>query len=259
MRRLVPLSLVALLLVSGCLGALGGTDSTSTPGELAPGEANLPPGVSESGLENASALIAGYNETVREVGIVLNVTATRPTPRSGEVIRRHHTVIAPGGRPFNATIVTSTYDGNDTLHAQRMVQFWGNESTTLKRSTLLPPVECCSPIQPRNAPTQAKVYLVYFETANYTIDSVVERDGHTFTTLVADEPTSDSEMLAARVVVDERGLIRELTLSLEGDDHEIHREYRVIETDPSPPERPDWTANVTQVGPSTSSAHSRSA
>jgi hypothetical protein len=246
---LVPLSLVALLLLSGCLGGLGGlgsTDSTSTPEED-----DLPPGVNESGVQNASALIAGYNETARKVGIVLTVTENTTT-RSYREVRRLDTTLAAGGHPFNTSMQTATYypDGEPRTEP-KFQDIWGNESTTLAQSFWSPPhvVDPSYSFPTDDAPTQAKQYLQYLQLFNYTIDSVVERDGHTFTTLVAGESTEDSTW-EARVVVDERGLIHELTYKAqEGDDYEAHWEYRIVETDPEPPEKPDWTANVTEWPP----------
>ncbi|MFC5970234.1 hypothetical protein ACFPYI_02715 [Halomarina salina] len=249
MRRLVPLSLVALLLLSGCMGGLGGTESTLTPEE-----ADLPPGVNESGLQNASALAAEHNETAREVGIVLNATLTRQSVGPTESVRRVHTVMAAGGRPLNTTTATSKYDGNGTLMGQpTVIQRWGNESTVIGRSTLAQRAGVVTdpfPPQNRNAPTQARFYFASLGVANYTVDSVVERDGHTFTTLVANETTEKSGTVDARVLVDERGLIHEFTFHQDkGNDHEFHLEHRIIKTGPSPPERPDWAANVTEWPP----------
>jgi len=247
MRRLVPLSLVALLLLSGCLGGIGGSDRMSTPEDLMASEADLPPGVNESGLQNVSTLVDGYNETVREEGIVLNVNATTTGFLSGKEIRRHNTVFPSGGHPFDSNITVTHYDSNGTVGSQRTVQFWGNESTTLQRSTLISPSEKTASFSARNEPTQAKVYLNYLKSANYTINSVDERDGHTYTMLVANETSTHGETLDVRLVVDERGLIHELTMSITGGEIESHREHRIIETNPSPPEKPDWTTNVTSL------------
>jgi hypothetical protein len=236
-------SLVALLLLAGCMGGLGGTESTSTPEE-----ADLPPGVNESGLQNASALIAGYNETVREEGIVLNATENITYDRYRER-RQLHTVLAPGGHPFNTTISSGTYylDGEPRTERE-FTHFWGNESTTLVRSFLTPPTEVTEPFRIRNEPTQARYYLYYLKNANYTTDSVVERDGHTFTTLVANESTNGGA-LNVQAVVDERGLIHELTMNVVEEGYDAHRTFRLVKTDPSPPEKPDWTANVTDRSP----------
>jgi hypothetical protein len=248
MRRLVPLSLVALLLLSGCmsgLGGLGGTESTSTPEE-----ADLPPGVNESGVQNASALIAGYNETVREEGIVLTVTENITYPMGYRVVRHRETTLAAGGRPFNLTTTTAEYELDGEPRGQPTFAYvWGNESATFARGYLTPPQE----VDPQylsdlnNQLTQAKQHLVVLQVANYTVDTVVERDGHTFTTLVTNESAEGSATWEARLVVDERGLIHERTLDQEEGDYEAHREYRIVETDPEPPEKPDWVANVTEL------------
>jgi hypothetical protein len=86
-RRLVPVSLAVLLLLSGCTGALdtgatGTATETSTPEEPDPANATLPPGVSDTGVENASALAAAHGETLLEEGFVLvrNVTTSGDGP-----------------------------------------------------------------------------------------------------------------------------------------------------------------------------------
>lgn len=271
MRRLVPLSLAALLLLSGCTGAFGPgasptTDeptSRATTQELDPAEADLPPGVDESGVTNVSTLVTAHNETLREKGFVLNGTFVRDPPSTGERVQTFDTVVAPGGERFRTRVVTEFYANNesDEKPAQRFErEFWGDSSgvydhvVTDRGGTA---TERRKEVPVQLSLTRAPQIESYLELGEYRVEKVVARDGHTFTTLVATgagERYDENDTFDARFVIDERGVVHEAVVDTEVDGDPgswtDHAEYRVVKLGGSP-ERPAWVANVTQSEQST--------
>jgi hypothetical protein len=253
---LVPAAVLALVVLAGCVGGLGGpaTDSTPTSNTLDPDDADLPPGVSESGVTNASALVAAHEQTLRAEGFVLNGTFVRNPPNAGNQTRRYHTVVAPGGRPFHTVVRSVRYASDEPGSAvsQRLrTRVWANE-TTMRRQTTVGNSTASSTIDglpPALSLTRAPQYDSYLEFGEYTVERVVARDGHTFTTLVATDITDalgPNATLDARFVVDERGVIHEATVTLDGgpDAETDHATYRVVRLGASPT-KPDWVGNAT--------------
>ncbi|WP_435334596.1 hypothetical protein [Haloarchaeobius sp. TZWWS8] len=265
MRKFAPLALAALVLFSGCVGVIG-DDTASGPTEVDPADADLPPGVTESGLEDPEALVAAHKETLNREGFVLrgHHVFTASSNRDSEEKREYknesiNVTVAPGGTPL--LIETRFHDDSAVTSGQ----IWANESTNFGRlvhgnnSTVVG-----SKGEPNlkwiQKPTKAPVYELYLTLGNpnYTIEKVVERDGHTFTTLVANETVEvgedgDTRNHTARFVVDERGIVHEAVIDHENGPDTGHLEYRIVELGPEPPEAPAWTDNVTEWAPESES------
>lgn len=245
------------MVLSGCIGGFGTEPtSTSTPASqpLDPGAADLPPGVSESGVENASALVAAHSQTLRAGGFVLNGTFVRDPPNAGNQTRRYHTVVGPDAREFRTDVRTVRYatDAADSAVRQRTrTRVWAN-ATTMLRQTTIDNQTAASRIEglpPSLSLTRAPQYESYLTIGEFTVERVVARDGHAFTTLVATETRDgfgENVTLDARFVVDERGVVHEATVTIDGgpDSKTDHAEYRVVRLGASP-QRPDWVTDAT--------------
>jgi hypothetical protein len=256
-RRLVPAAVLVLVVLAGCIGGIGtgpSSETTSTSEQLDPGDADLPPGVSESGVTNASALVAAHEQTLRAEGFVLNGTFVRDPPNAGNETRRYHTVIAPGGRPFHTDVRSVRYASDDSGSAvsQRLhTRVWANETTMLRQTTIRNSTasSAIDGLPPALSLTRAPQYDSYLEFGEYTVERVVARDGHTFTTLVATDTTDalgPDATIDARFVVDERGVVHEATVTLDGGPNAEtdHATYRVVRLGASPTQ-PGWVANAT--------------
>jgi hypothetical protein len=262
-RRLVPVSLAVLLLLSGCSGAFGGgtTTETATTEELTPANATLPPGVTETGVENASALAAAHNETLLDEGFAIDVAESSNPGHGGPTNESRSVVVAPGADRFLVDSRRVEYGSDDRSNVtnRRHEQVWSNESTTLG----VTPVENASVAYRTDYPTspgvltRAGVYESVLRSGDFVVERVVARDGHTFTTLVADDGDASGDgtaLPADRLVVDERGVVHEATLSQraaaigEGDASRTVRSYRLVDLGASP-DRPAWVGNVTVTTP----------
>lgn len=252
MRRLVTVSLVTLLLLSGCIGTFD-PGSASTPKELDPAEADLPPGVNESGVTSVSALITAHNKTLRAEGFVLNGTFIRYLPINASHTYIHHTVVAPDSERFYTEMRRRTYtaDNTEVVSARERTRIWGNSSIIVQQFTLSTNTTISKPIEeiPKGmALTQAPIYESFLNIGAFSVARVVSRDGHTFTTLVANDTRAsfnESVTFTARFVIDERGIIHEAVVDIDWGPNAkaAHLESRIVTLGASP-DRPDWVANA---------------
>ncbi|MFD1513749.1 hypothetical protein [Halomarina rubra] len=253
MRRLVPLSLVALLLLSGCLGALGG-DATSTPEEIDPADADLPPGVTVNGVENASALAAAHDETLLDEGFVFDGTVVTDQPGSGIVNETATVVVGVDAETLRSDSVRTLwpYENRSVVSQRVRDRLWldGDEqfvrtNFTTRDSVIAGPYDASN--DPRDGVTRASTYEGVLDAANFTVESTVARDGHTFTTLVAADAngTEDDPAYDGHLVVDERGVVHEAVVEIDRGPESVWGllDYRLVELGASP-EEPDWVDGV---------------
>lgn len=253
-RRLVPATLVALVLLAGCLGALdgspGGGSATPTTERVSPSEADLPPGVTESGIENTTALVAAHEQTLREAGFALNGTFVRERADTNQT-RRFHTVVAAGASLFRTSVHTTLYrgEGDSRTVAQRShTQLWGEDATIRQRLTLGdrdPRVTTVDEVPANLALTRAPQYRSYLRMGVFEVERVVQRGDHTYTTLVADSTSAAVDgdaRIDARFVVDERGVVHEASVTVTTDRGTDRATYRVLELGGSP-DRPAWASD----------------
>jgi hypothetical protein len=252
-QRLVPAALVASLLLSGCLGALDGAPDGSAPPtteQVDPSDASLPPGVSESGVENATALADAHEQALRTEGFVLNGTFVRERANTNQT-RHYNMVVAPEAATFRANQRSVLYrgEGDERAVARRTrTQLWGDESGIRMRVTLGdrdPRVTTVDEVPPELALTRAPQYRSYLRIGAYDVERVVRRGDHTYTTLVADSTSADFDgdaTIDARLVVDERGVVHEASVTLTTDRGTDRATYRVRELGGSP-DRPAWASD----------------
>ncbi|WP_435360192.1 hypothetical protein [Haloarchaeobius sp. DFWS5] len=263
MRKFALLALVALVCLSGCAGVIG-DDSTSAPTEVDPADADLPPGVTQSGLDDPTALVAAHEETLNSDGFVLRGYFERNISDAGYRNTTIHATVGPGGEPFEVeTQQTLSRSGkqNETATQHVSSHIWGNASTILQQVTVGDATKTGQKqrLSPARSPTRAPQYETYLTVGNpnLTVEKVVERDGHTFTTLVTDETIeADNGVtvnLSTRFVVDERGIVHEAVIDTEADGVSDHHEYRIVELGPDTPDAPTWTDNVSESGTTTAS------
>lgn len=252
-RRLLPLVSLAVVVLSGCMAGVGGGPTpTPTSTALDPAEADLPPGVNESGVTNVSALVAAHNETLRAEGFVMNGTYFSDPPKTGRQDWRYHAVVGPGADRFFTMTRRTQYmtEAGDATVSQR-TQMWGNATSLVHRTTIENQTESGS-VRRRNTSsplTRAAEYGPYLNYGEFDVERVVARDDHTYTTLVAtglSEDVGENVTFEARFIVDERGIIHQGNVTLDyGPDARVqHAEYRVVRLGASP-ERPAWVANAT--------------
>ncbi|WP_435360191.1 hypothetical protein [Haloarchaeobius sp. DFWS5] len=270
MKKFVPLALVALVCLSGCAGVIGDdsasaptevdpTATTSAPTEVDPADADLPPGVNESGVTNASVLVSAHEDALQREGFVMRgyfvVDPSEPGSRNVTI----DTTVAPGGEQFEIESLHVQYptDERRSADATRIVShIWGNSSTIVRRYSVNgtptnPPREIRS-LSFDNRPTKTFHYqeALTFGNPNFTVDNVVTHDGHTFTTLVADgtfEARNGTGNVTARFVVDERGIIHESVIDWDGGTRKVHHEYQIVKLGPDPPEAPAWTDDAVEL------------
>ncbi|WP_336036333.1 hypothetical protein [Halobacterium yunchengense] len=251
-RRLVPVAVAALLVVAGCTGLPGESTPTASPETVDPAEADLPPGVSERGVTNASALAAAHDATLRAEGFVLEGTFERDPPSGAKQTRNYTTVVAPGGERFR-TAVTTVYEGSDepdASGARRMqTRAWSNGSVTLRAVTIHgeTAVSTVADLSTSLSVTRAPQLRSYLEVGAYDVERVVVRDDHAFTTLVAEHASGavgEDVSFDARLVVDERGVVHEADVAVSGPDGvRDDARYEVVRFGGSP-ERPEWVEDA---------------
>lgn len=263
-RHLAPVALAALLVLAGCAGAFGGdgleldTSTDSQTGErVAAADAALPPGVTESGVSNATALVAAHDETLRAEGFALNGTLARNHSTSQHERREYDVVVAPGADRFRADVQTTLYTtatDPDEVVQRRVTSLW-SDGTAIRRQTTFGDETVRTRIDavPTSlALTRGPQYRSYLDVGEYEVQRAVRRGGHTYTTLVANGTTAaagpDSVTVSGQFVVDERGVVHEADVTLRsgtGSDSVTDRAtYRLLGLGGSP-ERPRWADNET--------------
>ena len=257
---MVPVAVAALLLVSGCTGAFAGDDAPSEPttaDTVSHGDAALPPGVTESGVTNATALLAAHSETLRTEGFVLDGLLVRNHSATRSERRQYSAVVAPGAERFRmgveVTLYASTSDSREVVQ-QRATRLWSDGRAVIRRTTL---DDRTSRSRVDGVPTNLALtrrpqYESYLSLGDYDVERVERRGDHTCATLVADETRADFEgnaTIDARFVVDERGVVHEAEVTLRsgsGESTETDRAtYRLVQLGGSP-ERPDWANETTE-------------
>ncbi len=259
-RHLVPISLAALLVLSGCTGAFGNdaqSPGTTTAGPVAPGDAALPPGVTESGVTNVTALLAAHDETLRAEGFVLDGSLVRNHSATRSERRQYSTVVAPGAERFRAAVETTLYStSRDSQEAvqQRATRLWSDGAEILRQTTLDGGTsrDRVDSVPTNLALTRAPQYESYLSMGEYAVQDVERRGNHTYATLVANETGADvvgNATIDARFVVDERGVIHEADITLHsgsGENAETDRvTYRLVNLGGSP-ERPGWVNETSE-------------
>jgi hypothetical protein len=244
--------LVVIVVVAGCAGsATTGIETTMTTTaddavETTDGietttdeeTADLPPGVIESGVENASRLLDANRRALAETGYAFRLVWNDAEESDYETRAVSHGTVAKEFAPFRIRTETEARFGNRTSRFETDV--WGNESVALAEyeemnrtgyqkyvnepngSVEVSPFELSSFHALSRQVSHEVVVSFVALTGEYEVESVERRDGRTLTTLRATElnrsfgerDTENISQYDATLVVDERGLIHRANLTM---------------------------------------------
>lgn len=254
MRRV--LAVVALLLTAGCLGGVPLAD-----GGLAPAASDgYPPGVTERGVENATALVLAHLDAVRDTGWGFRVeTASNYTDTiDGEPFVTNETTTYRGRTTGTTTRVRSHALTRATrTFGERSYAFdtWWSESTNrqLRRvenaaGTVSFEVREYVDIGPPDRyPPWTLAALQLLGTGDYEVTRRVVRDGRTLLVLEATAADAEHDHWSAfdgRLVVDLQGRIHEFEGHGTGSKGEASwvrtADYELTELGVSSVPRPSW-------------------
>lgn len=261
-QAVLPVLLAVLLTLAGCAG----TNQLTSPNE--PTEEELPPGVSQSGVESASALVDAHTNALNESGyayrITLNGTVTAGSGNKSstayETSLSQTSRAEASGRPAFVTARTniSSAMGNQS----QGVAYWWNDSTTLARTSLGGGTRY---VALDEIPGQNQLYAPderYLEqvvsASNFSVTGVDRSGSETLVTLTATEPNSTLDGVTsynATLVVGSSGRIHEATqhaiVESEQGTQTVDLRYKLTETSVETVERPPWSdkalANQTSV------------
>ncbi|WP_440010319.1 DUF7537 family lipoprotein [Halomicrococcus sp. SG-WS-1] len=263
-RPLAALLLATSLLVAGCVGGpTGGTTTapttdttdaadateTTTATTLDPANADLPPGVDESGVENASALVAAHEDALAGTGYEFEYRLQRRYDDETTTVRQHGAATAG----LSSFVAKATVDGEAPITTSAT---WANESVVLRHyetnegeqykkqtRTDEPQRETESLV------TKATVLRSLLASGEFSVATVERVGDRTLTTLRADEYSGDGhfqdvETFDATVVVDASGRVHEFTRTVETDDGHRRSEFEITSLGPTTVERPDWAGQA---------------
>jgi len=279
-RTLLLLALAAAVALAGC-GGLGGTTTdatnattdtaaettddsaaTATPGSGNGGEAaDYPPGVTEAGLTNATALFEADWTALNESGFAASATLNRSTAGASLSLVREGTVQAGGQdallrneeRTANGTVETAIWR-NATVGVNRITES-GFESGSTTRYRQQSGVGRIGTNPFYGGPAAGIVAL-----GNYSVTAVEGTGAETRITLTADAANeSRASQLRAGVasyeselVVDSAGRIRAVDTTVETDGQRaatISIDYDLQRTEGVSVDRPDWVDTGVREAP----------
>ncbi|WP_135805731.1 DUF7537 family lipoprotein [Halorussus marinus] len=263
------LVLAAATLLAGCSGGTVAPTATETTTDAPPvtdegANATFAPGLNESGVADAAALVAAHRAALNETGFAFafraNVTvgpASQRTVQRGRV----ETGLAP-------LVVNSTSErdlGDETTAVA--TDIWANHTASVVRydredwtrvraynrsgEGIGVPDESWAHLPRADLDSQVtNAWLVELALAagDYDIDRIEERDGREVAVLRATEPAGAANVtdLDATAVVDREGRVHELSLTAgyEGEEPttRVHYEFELADLDERSVERPKWVA-----------------
>jgi len=236
------------------------TDAATTATETA--NATLPPGVNESGVDDASALVAAHRTALNETGFAFafraNVTVG---PASQRTVQRGRVEAGLSPLVVNSTSERDLGDGSATV----ATDIWANRTTTVVRydrdgrtrvreynrsgAGIDVPDESWAHLPRADLDSQVtNAWFVELALAagEYDLERTEERGGREVAVLRATEPAAAANVtdLDATAVVDREGRVRELSLTASYDGDEpttsIHYEFALTDLDERSVERPEW-------------------
>ncbi|SDM80915.1 hypothetical protein SAMN04487949_2661 [Halogranum gelatinilyticum] len=223
-RVALPVLLASLLVLAGCSGA----SQLSSPDE--PTEEELPPGVSQDGVDNASTLVDAHSAALNESGYAYRVgLAGSVNVNDSETSTAYETNLTqtsraePGGRPafVTADVRSAQAGGNQS----QTVAYWWNDTTTLARFSAGEQTQYAAFDQ---RPGEGQLYAPddqYLRqivgASNFSVSGVDRSGEETLITLTATEANASLQGVTeynATVVVDSEGRIHSA------------RQYAVVES-----------------------------
>lgn len=237
MHRAVSIvGIATLLLVAGCLSTPASpgspTDTPTTDGPVAV------PGVDDGELTNASALIEATEQTVRYKGAVVQLNSSFGTEQYDRRL-----VVTPGGTPLTLSGVRTVGE------TSRRLELWSNSSVYAVR------VDTANGTDYRTHPQGYAIERVFAEieaslqAGSYAVSNESTDDGRTV--LVADTyspdgdgPYDEVQSFDARAVVDEAGVVHELTVSATTTSGERGTVFELVRLGTERVHQPAWVADL---------------
>lgn len=250
-RVALPVLLASLLVLAGC----SGVSQLSSPNE--PTAEELPPGVSQNGIENASALIDAHTTALDESGYAyrlnfqqaVNVTVDNQSSMQYETNLTQTTRAEPGGRP--AFVTAEVYGAQAGQNQSQTVAYWWNDTTTLARISTGGQTQYMAVDQRPDegqlyAPNEQFLRQVVFP-SNFSITGVDRSGGETLITLTATETNASLQGVTsydATLVVDSEGRIHSATqyavIESGQGTQTVDLHYELTETSVSTVDQPEW-------------------
>lgn len=278
---LTAVAVAALLVLAGCSGASGPTETTTETTTVEPTtdapttttetttaatttgaeQSAYPPGVTSDGVENATALVESHRASVVEDGAEMELTQRINASLNGQPLTidgRETARLTPGASELRWTVVANTTRGNETTQLNE--RYYANESTLFSRVDHNDNVT----IRSRNrssfwnrailgAPSKARIVNATLTAVNFTVANVSDQDGQTVTTLVANNQTGSGSRSAtvydATLTVTESGRVLSMTRSrtVDTDGATSRYEVEITWSSATDVERPEWTGDAEAV------------
>ncbi len=222
--------------------ALQGNESNGTNATADGNASALPPGVSESGVDNASTLVAAHEEALSATGyeftfrqnysVETDENQTLP-PALADTSAVQNGTVAAGLAPFRVHTETERETPNRTVAST--VDYWGNESEVAVRAIQENRTQYQTFQRDSNATgedalgqpsfdavvTKSRILEGVLQSGEFEVAGTEEVDGRTLVTLEATEYSGTLGVAPenvtaynATVVVDERGLVHEFEFAL---------------------------------------------
>ncbi|RXK46642.1 hypothetical protein [Halorientalis pallida] len=204
------------------------------------------PGVAENGTANISGVLESHRSALSSRGYVAVTNATRQTDGSVVAARNLSFRVSPNGSQL--LVVERSLD---TQGETRRAAVWANDSHRVTRQstpgddtftvTGRVPV---TPVPPTTEPFTAAFSRVDGE---FVVTDSKTVDGHRVVTLAAPLERStdgDGEAGTLNLRVDDRGIVRNATVTRPTADGTERMTYRLVELGVDDVPRPAWTGNV---------------
>lgn len=257
MRRvLLAVFLAGLVALAGC-GGSGTTTAPTTGGTTGQTAATaLPPGVTDAGITNASALVQAHVDALNGTAYAFGLDAT--SSRSDTVYRTHFS----GATDGDETVLRQNASGARVdlyVSGDYAMQRQSTGSATQYRV-----LQGAIARQQASSLTnvQRVVLTTYLRAGNYTVTGTTTRDGTEYVELTATTANASSDLtrnveaFEATVLVTPDGRVDEFTTSIttnqSGTTTTTEFTYRVTDVGSADPSEPGWTSEVPQVTASVS-------
>lgn len=303
MARVLGVALVAVVLLAGAAGAAvvgagdaptlqaqgnetnetanatAGNDTTNaTPDDTANATADaLPPGVSETGVDNASALVSAHRDALASTGYAFefeqNYSVDAPENETvpmalADTNASQNASVGEGLAPFSVHTVSERTAGNQSQVSA--VDFWGNETVVAVRAEQANRTQYRTFQRMSNDTgvarqlgqpsfdaviTKSRILAGVLRSGSFEVAGTEETEDGTLVTLRATEYNAslgvDPENVTAynaTVVVDDQGLVHEFDFRLASTNREfpVELRYRFEVTDVGPQNvtEPAWVADA---------------
>jgi hypothetical protein len=258
MRPAVPaVAAAALLVLAGCAGVDPMPEPAPGPAPGTTEATPYPPGVTAEGLEDADALLRAHRESVRERGVVTDLTMNMTGRGDGDArsVAIEERWWASAGLERVRQVWRQNWTSAVGTAGRKRVELYANESAVATREYV--DGNATTTVEPRDdsaderllAQASTSQLLEYvFDDGNFTVVDVERRGGHTVTTLEAyDETLTDDgrAVFAATVEVTASGRVRSLSVT-----HDRHANspggdwtMRATLSDGTAVDPPEWAAD----------------